>query len=111
HLAAPVYGAQTFGSHIGGFHAVDLHFHIVHGLVGDLAGGQQNLPDNVIAVGDVYREALAGVSERGQHRPVGAVAHDEGEQADVMGLEQFEEFLLIGDTDVGDAIGHQHDAG
>ncbi len=78
-LTAMVDATDTLRLQVGGAHAVDIDLHVVHGLVGELGGGVENLPGDVIAVGDADSKAVAGIGHGGEHGPIAAVAHDKGE--------------------------------
>ena len=110
-LFAPIQAADSRGGQVGGTHTVYFYAHLVHGLVGQLGAGLQDLADDLVAVGHADRKAVAGFGHGFQQGAVGAIAHDRCEQAHVMLLQEFQKGFLFGDADIGDAIGDQHDAG
>ena len=69
-------------------HPVDLELGVVQGLGGDLAPGQQELPEHVVRVRDLGVEAATGLADQAHERPVGAVAHQEAEHAHVVLLRE-----------------------
>ena len=78
-LAAVVDAADALRLQVGGAHTVDVYLYVIHGLVGELGGGVENLPGDVVAVGDAEGKAVAGIRHGGEHGAVGAVTHDKGE--------------------------------
>lgn len=71
--------ADALRLQVGGAYPVDIDLHVIHGLVGELGGGVENLPGDVITVGNADGKAVAGIGHGGKHGSVAAVAHDKGE--------------------------------
>ena len=84
----------------------------VQRLVRDLGGRLQQHADDVVRIGDAHGEAARRQGHRLEQRRVGAVAHDGGEEAHVLGLGQLEEVADLCVADIGDAVGDEdHRAG
>jgi len=110
-LLAAVDLAQHLSGVLEGPNAADFELGVVQRLVGDLALGQQDLTDHVVAVRHLRVEAAAGFGDQPHQRPVGAVPHQEAEEAHVVALHQLVEPGGVHHAGVGDGVGHQDHAG
>jgi len=83
----------------------------VHRLIGDLSFGESELADDVVGVGDPGIESAGNIADGAHQRPVGAIADEESEDADILLPHQIGECLGAHFAGVGHAVGHQHHAG
>lgn len=84
---------------------------VVQSLVGYLALSQNELADDVVVVGDAGVEAAAGIGDGAEERPVGAVAHEETEDADVDFFDQLVEVGGVDDALIRDAVRNEDHTG
>ena len=82
-LLAVIEATDVGGRDVGGLDPLDLQLDAMQRLVGHLGRGRQQLADDVVAVGYARRKAIRRLGHGLEQRPVGAVAHDEGEEANV----------------------------
>ena len=79
--------------------------------MGHLAGCEQELADDIIAIRDAGRKSTGFTGNCFQQGAVCTVTHDEGKQAYIFFPDQLQEFFLCSLTNIGNTIGYQYDTG
>ena len=67
------------------------------------------MTDDVVIIRNGRVKAARGFRDQTQQRPIGAIPHQKTEDSHIILFQQFRELRRFDETDVGDAVGNQHE--